>query len=131
MNLKISLKVFIIVIFILFFMISINAITLNMHDVSKSNIFLQLYEGFDTPLIMDKSNAFCETHLGSSGSLDESCNKLTRDNCNETSCCVWTSNNKCVAGGQDGPTFNSNSNDLDYYFFQDKCYGPGCKNTIR
>ena len=126
MNVKFILKVFFIVIFILFFMISINAIRLTMHDISKSNKLLVTSEGFDTPLMMDKSNAFCETHLGSSGTLNESCGKLTKDNCNETSCCNWTSNQKCVAGGQDGPTFNSNSNDLDYYYFQGKCYGNGC-----
>lgn len=126
MNVKFILKVFFIVCFILFFMIFIHAIGLNLYDISKPNNFLQVSEGFDTPLIMDKSNAFCETHLGSSGSLDESCNKLTKDNCNETSCCVWTNKDKCVAGGQDGPTFNSNANDLNYYYFQGKCYGNGC-----
>ena len=117
MNVKFILKVFFIVFFILFYMVFIHAIKLILYDVS---------EGFDTPLIMDKSNAFCEIHLGSSGSLDESCNKLTKDNCNETSCCNWTSNKKCVAGGQDGPTFSSNANDLNYYYFQGKCYGNGC-----
>ena len=126
MNVKFILKVFFILFFIIFFMIFIHAITLNLNDISKSNNFVLISEGFDTPLSMDKSNAFCETHLGSSGTLNESCGKLTKDNCNETSCCVFTSNQKCVAGGQDGPTFNSNANDLDYYYFQGKCYGNGC-----
>lgn len=119
MDVKFILKVCLILVLLFFVIFFIN-------DISKSNNFLQVYEGFNIPLMMDKSNAFCETHLGSSGSLDESCNKLTRDNCNETSCCVWTNKQKCVAGNADGPTFNSNSNGLDYYYFQGKCYGNGC-----
>ena len=71
-------------------------------------------------LINDKSDAFCENYRGSSGELDKSCNTLTRDNCMSTSCCVWTIENKCVAGGPDGPTFNSDEKgktiDLDYYY---------------
>ena len=59
---------------------------------------------------MNKSQAFCDVHKGSSGSLDESCGRLTRGNCDDTSCCVWTSNQKCAAGGIDGPTFNSDVN---------------------
>lgn len=79
---------------------------------------------------MNKSDAFCESHRGSSGALDDECGKLTKTNCNTTSCCVWTSDNKCVAGGQSGPTFNSDAKgktkQLDYYYFQNKCYGSKC-----
>ena len=79
---------------------------------------------------MNPSEAFCEVHKGSGGSLDESCRKLTRENCNDTSCCVLTSNQKCAAGGVDGPTFNTDANgatkQLDYYYFQGKCYGTDC-----
>lgn len=81
--------------------------------------------------IMNPSAAFCESHRGSSGDLDKACRKLTRDNCNDTSCCVWRSPGKCVAGGMGGPTFNTDAKGktetLDYYYFQNKCYGDKCK----
>jgi hypothetical protein len=91
-------------------------------------------EGFnDSSIIMNKSDAFCESHRGSSGALDDSCSKLTKTNCNTTSCCVWTSDDKCVAGGANGPTFNSDSKgktkQLDYYYFQNKCYGAKCTSS--
>jgi hypothetical protein len=90
-------------------------------------------EGFeDNPIMINKSDAFCESHRGSSGALDDACGKLTQTNCGSTSCCVWTSDNKCVAGGQGGPTFNSDAKgktkQLDYYYFQNKCYGDKCHN---
>ena len=84
----------------------------------------------DTSIIMNKSDAFCEYHRGNSGVLETSCEKLTQKNCNSTSCCVWACPGKCLAGGAGGPTFNTNkngkTNDLDYYYFQGKCFGKGC-----
>jgi hypothetical protein len=87
----------------------------------------------NTSIIVNKSDAFCENHRGSSHILEESCGKLTHGNCNSTSCCVWTSNNKCVAGKVDGPTFNTHDNgktkNLDYYYYKNKCYGAKCPPT--
>lgn len=107
--------------------------TLNDPPQTKKLIEVVTIEGLtapDTSIIVDKSAAFCETHRGSSGALDESCKKLTKNNCNSTSCCVFTSDDKCLAGGAQGPTFNSDSNGktkpLDYYYFQGKCYGNNC-----
>jgi hypothetical protein len=123
--LKITISAFLILSLIVF----INSI------VTKNLLQVVTLEGLtnsdvDTNIIMNKSDAFCENHLGSSGTLDESCGKLTQDNCNTTSCCVWTSTNKCMAGNETGPTFNTDSNgktkDLDYYYFQNKCYGAKC-----
>ena len=80
------------------------------------------------------SNAFCANYRGSGGKLDSACQKLTKNNCNSTSCCVWKSDNKCAAGNENGPLFNSDSNgktkQLDYYLFQNKCYGEKCKQNI-
>jgi hypothetical protein len=88
----------------------------------------------DTSIIINKSDAFCESQRGSGGSLEKSCAKLTKDNCNSTSCCVWTSDNKCRSGSAKGPTFNTDENgktkNLDYYYFQSKCYGAGCPTTV-
>ena len=36
---------------------------------------------------------------------------------------------KCVAGNQDGPTFKTDSGEditVDYYYYQNKCYGNSC-----
>lgn len=126
---KYILKIFIMVFLIFALIVFINSI------VTKNLLQVVTLEGLtnsdvDTNIIMNKSDAFCENHLGSSGTLDESCGKLTQDNCNTTSCCVWTSTNKCMAGNETGPTFNTDSNgktkDLDYYYFQNKCYGAKC-----
>jgi hypothetical protein len=73
---------------------------------------------------MNGSDSFCEANKESGGNLENSCSKLTQGNCNSTSCCVWTSNNKCRAGNAKGPTFNTDENGktkkLDYYYFQSK-----------
>ena len=135
MDLKYILKVFIIVFLIFSLIAFINTLGLNLNEEPTQKKLLQVVtiEALELPntsIPMSKSQAFCDVHKGSSGSLDESCGRLTRGNCNDTSCCVWTSNQKCAAGGIDGPTFNTDTNgktkQLDYYYFQGKCYGSGC-----
>jgi len=138
MDLKYILKVSIIVFLILSVIAFINTIGINLNEEPRQKKLLQVVtveaiEGLgnlSTSIPMSKSQAFCDVNKGSSGSLDESCGRLTRGNCNDTSCCVWTSNQKCAAGGIDGPTFNSDANgktkQLDYYYFQGKCYGTNC-----
>jgi hypothetical protein len=84
------------------------------------------------PLLMNINDAFCESHRGSSDILEKSCGSLTENNCKNTSCCVFTSNSTCVAGGKNGPTFNTDKNGktnvLDYYYNLNKCYGNKCPN---
>lgn len=136
MNFKFVLKVFIIVFLILTLIAFINSIGLNLNEEPQPKKLIQVVtiEGLtnppDTSISINKSDAFCENHKGSGGSLDNSCQKLTKNNCNTTSCCVWTSDNKCVAGKEDGPLFNSDAKgktkELDYYYFKNKCYGKGC-----
>ncbi len=126
---KYVLKIFIVVFLIFALIVFVNSVG------SKKLLQVVTLEGLtnselDTNIIMNKNDAFCESNRGSSGTLEDSCGKLTQDNCNTTSCCVWTSNNKCMAGNETGPTFNTDSNgktkDLDYYYFQNKCYGAKC-----
>ncbi len=129
MDFKYILKIVIVVSLILSLIVFINSIGLNLN--SKKLLTMEgLTNSPDTSIIINKSDAFCEIHRGSSGTLDKSCGKLTKNNCNSTSCCVWTSDSKCVAGGAGGPTFNSDSNgktkQLDYYYFQNKCHGTKC-----
>lgn len=86
-----------------------------------------LLEGLQS-IITNEGEAFCQSHTGFD--LEKSCSNLTNNNCNLTSCCVWTSNGKCKAGDASGPTFNSDekgkTKQLDYYYFKNKCYGNGC-----
>jgi len=80
----------------------------------------------DTSINMSSVDDFCKSN---SASLNESCAKLTKKNCNATSCCVVLNGEKCVAGNQDGPTFKTESGEditVDYYYYQNKCYGNSC-----
>jgi len=132
MDLKYILKIFIVVFLIFALIIFINSIGLNLkvEEQPKELIKVVTIEGLnnnlDTSIIMNSSDAFCETYRGSSGKLDDACSKMTRNNCLDTSCCVWTSDKKCTAGNASGPTFNSDEKGktrvLDYYYFQGKKY---------
>lgn len=90
-------------------------------------------EGFtedDMKLITNKGDAFCQNAQGSSNILEEKCNVMNHSNCNATSCCIWTHQEKCVAGDETGALFNTDkngkTNTLDYYYFKGKCYGENC-----
>ena len=51
-------------------------------------------------------DSFCQSHLGNSAKLQESCGQLTQDGCTQTKCCIL-SEGKCVAGNKmSGPTFS-------------------------
>jgi len=131
MDFKYLLKTFIVIFLILSVIVFINSIGLNLNDQDISKKLLQVVtvEGLDT--ILPSNKAFCEVNKGFT--LEKSCNNLTKQNCGLTSCCVWTNDDKCKAGNISGPTFNSNAsgktNSLDYYFFQNKCYGEKCPNN--
>ena len=113
-KIKYILKISIFVLLILALM-NILGINLNNAYESQNN---SLIEGLQpgtlniqpgTLNLSTGANAFCESYRGSSNNLNNVCKKLTKKNCNETSCCVFT-DNKCVAGGANGPTYNSDSN---------------------
>ena len=84
----------------------------------------------DTNLSSDFANSFCESKQSSGEELKESCKTLTQKNCRSTSCCIWTSNDKCEVGSKDGLLFSTEPNGkpipLDYYYFKDTCYGEKC-----
>ena len=136
MDLKYILKIFIIVFIILSLISFVKTAGFDVTVPTEPKKLLQVVtiEGLaqkqDSSIVINSHDAFCESQRGSSGSLDGSCGKLTKNNCNATSCCVWTSDNKCVAGGVGGPTFNTGANgktnSLDYYYFHNKCHGNKC-----
>ena len=121
-------------VFVLLIFAFINIFDFNLKDAYESQK-KSLFEGLVIDIQPDTrqdlatgANAFCDLYRGSSSTLNTECKKLTQKNCNETSCCVFT-NNKCVAGGPNGPTYNSDSNgntSRANYYFQNQCYGAGC-----
>ena len=129
MELKYILKVFIIIFMILSLISFVKSIGFDITKPDDPKKLLQVVtiEGLASSIAINANDAFCESQRGSSGSLDGSCGKLTKNNCNSTSCCVWTSDDKCVAGDAGGPTFNTGAdgktNSLDYYYFHNKCHG--------
>ena len=74
-------------------------------------------------LKLDPFNSFCNSSYTSSEDLNKQCNNLTEFNCKQVGCCVFTSNRKCEAGGQNGATYSPN---LDYYYYRTKCFGKKC-----
>ena len=133
MDFKYLLKIFIIFFIILSAIIFIKSIRMNFYEPTQSKELIKVItlEGMkNNPLTTDSSKAFCETNKGFN--LETSCNALTKYNCGLTSCCIWSSDNKCKAGNQNGPLFGSDSKGktipLDYYYFQNNCYGEKCPN---
>jgi secreted trypsin-like serine protease len=136
MKLTYILKIFIIVFIILSLISFVNTAGVDVTTPAKPKKLLQAVtiEGLVSSIAINANDAFCESQRGSSGSLDGSCGKLTKNNCTSTSCCVWTSDDKCVAGDAGGPTFNTGAdgktNSIDYYFFHNKCHGNKCPKVV-
>lgn len=128
----------VIIIFALIIFIEVSNLNLNTDQANKKVVQVVNIEALqnndntnkkdtpDTSINLNPVSDFCKS---SSDSLKESCTKLTKKNCNETSCCIMLNGKKCVAGNQDGPTFKTESGKditVDYYYYQNKCYGNSC-----
>ena len=88
-------------------------------------VTMETMENLD--LNINPIGGFCESFLGDSSNLEPACNRLTKQSCFETPCCVYTDANKCVAGSKHGPTFKTDvdGNDIDnkfYYHLGEKKY---------
>jgi hypothetical protein len=122
MDLKHVLKVLIIFLILYAVILFVNFSGLNNYlgnyvssQSGKKLIQVFTIDGFQSNIDFNKiafsgSQSFCSVNKGYK--LEEACNKLTRNKCGETSCCIWTNNknttntnNKCVAGNENGPTF--------------------------
>lgn len=76
---------------------------------------------------------FCASHTGNSQYLEKSCSKLNKSMCMSTDCCVYAKYDgekvgKCVAGGENGPTYLSDENgdtpmEIEYYYYKKKKLG--------
>lgn len=132
MDLKYLLKIFIFVFLILSFILFIKSIGFKFNENNQNKVLLGsvTMEGLQNkePSILPGNKAFCEVNSGFAQEI--ACNQLTNYNCNLTSCCVWTSDNVCKAGTKSGPSFNTDFNGktipLDYYYFENNCYGNEC-----
>jgi hypothetical protein len=124
----------VIIIFALIIFIDVINLDLNPDDSNKKVVQVVNIEALqnkqndvpNTSINLNPVSDFCKS---SSASLKESCGKLTKKNCNSTSCCIVLNGEKCVAGNQDGPTFKTEAGQdisIDYYYYQNKCYGNNC-----
>ena len=126
----------VVVIFALIIFIDVSNINLNPEPTNKKVVQVVNIETLknnndekeaqNTTINLNPVSDFCKS---SSDSLKTSCGKLTKKNCNSTSCCIMLNGEKCVAGNQDGPTFKTESGEdiiIDYYYYQNKCYGNNC-----
>jgi hypothetical protein len=75
------------------------------------------------------ATGFCEKYRSSGKAREEACNKLTKDKCQMTSCCVYSNRQNCVAGSAHGPLFKTKNGieiKVDNYDHYGKCYGNNC-----
>lgn len=102
-----------------------------MENMEKTNEKNTNEEKEETPISGDK----CDALHGKSHEIEAYCENLHPRLCKQKKCCVLgkeseTGNMKCVAGSKSGPTYHTdeegNDINLDYYYFQGKCYGKGC-----
>ncbi len=126
----VSIAVLVSIIFSLLIIISIIGWNLNPPKPELKLVQQVTVETFDTfdknniikeldNLKLNFSDSFCQSHLGNSAKLEQSCVQLTQDGCQQTKCCVWakSTNNteKCMAGDKNGPTYTNN---LHLFTFQ-------------
>ena len=71
---------------------------------------------------------FCDLENNIMENIDEKCEKLPKDVCASTSCCVLLGDQRCVQGNKQGPTNKGIYNDTtiknkDVYYYRGKCFG--------
>lgn len=72
---------------------------------------------------------FCESHRNSGKGREEACSKLSKENCAMTSCCVYTDQERCVAGSSRGTLYKTKNGKplkVETYHHYGKCYGKKC-----
>jgi hypothetical protein len=89
----------------------------NNQNSDKNNIIKEIDN-----LKLNPSDSFCQSHLGNSAKLEQSCGQLTQNGCQQTKCCIWSTltNNteKCMAGDKNGPTYTNNLKTMTAYYWQ-------------
>lgn len=74
------------------------------------------------------SKGICNHYKDYPEKIEAECNKLDKNICASTNCCVLFGGSKCVAGNAHGPTSKLNYGDItirnrDFYYYKGKCYG--------
>lgn len=82
--------------------ISMMNINLNPAKPVKKVKKIVTIEGFDST---SEYAGFCEKYQSQPHVLEEQCNALTKDNCNDAACCVLLKTGKCVAGHKGSPIY--------------------------
>ena len=89
----------------------------NINNSDQNNIMKEIDN-----LKLNPNDSFCQSYLGNSAKLEQSCGQLTQDSCQQTKCCVWANltNNedKCMAGDKNGPTYKNNLKTMISYYWQ-------------
>ena len=125
--------VIVIVVFVLLVVMNIRGIDLNEPKEDTKivqQVTVETVEPFEQEtddniqtLMSSSSQNFCESYLGQSSGLEESCNQLTKTHCGEVKCCVY-GNGKCVAGDLNGPTYKTDKDGklitMDSYYYLGK-----------
>ena len=105
MTIKYILKLLVVIFFILYLIAYLIFFNLNLNNfdfITKPIII----EGLDTYLLNSfGTESFCKSHKGFD--LEKSCNKLTKFNCGQASCCIYTNDNKCKANNNGALLFNN------------------------
>lgn len=129
----VSICVVVSIIFALLIIITITGLNLNPPKRESKIVKQVTIETFDTAddtnilkeldkLKLNPSDSFCQSHLGNSANLEQSCGQLAQNGCQQTKCCVWTksTNNteKCMAGDENGPTYTNNLKTITSYYWQ-------------
>ena len=85
----------------------------------------------DTKITGDK----CDELHGKSHNIEEYCSTLHPKLCKQKKCCILgkegeSGTMKCMAGSRLGPTYHTDEEgtdvNLDYYYYEGKCYGKDC-----
>ena len=128
-----SKEIIIIVVVVLFLLVVMNIKGIDLNEPKKDTKIVQqvTVETFDIQeteqniqnQLSSSSQNFCESYLGDSTKLEESCNQLTKTHCGEVKCCVY-GNDKCVAGDSNGPTYKTDKDGklitMDSYYYLGK-----------
>ena len=127
-------EIAIIVITVLFLLVFINmkGINLNVQKPPSKLIQEVTVETFTNEdpdiknMMSSSSDNFCISYLGNTPELEKACNRLTKDNCADVSCCIY-GNEKCVAGNMNGPTYKTDKDGklltMDSFYYLGKCKG--------
>ena len=93
--------------------------------IARPNIaFIKYWGNYDSDLRIPNNGSISMTEDSLSTKITLEFSKKYRKDA------VLVNGKKCAAGNESGPTFNTDKNgktkNIDYYYYQSKCYGNKC-----